>query len=344
MIIRSFANGFEVADWTEEVNVVPNQWGTIGQLGIFQEESVAEHSVVFEEIVMDGALIVDRVRGDRGTQGKDGGRKLHNFLIPHFPHDDFISPQDLQGKRAYGNVSAAETLAAVRARKMQRIRQNHAWTLERARAQAIVLGTVYAPSGTVSQDWFAEFGVTRKTVDFLLGTSTTEVVAKIEEGLAHIQDNAFGTNYSDTVVLCSPEFFAKLISHASVKNAYMYYSRTQDPLASRLGGAAVRNRVFEFGGTTFLEMRDTLGGTLGAGTGTRLIPAQEAYMVVRGSDAFKTYFGPANRFEFVNTLGEQVYMFETADPKGTKIELESETNFVNALMRPALAVKFTTSN
>lgn len=344
MIIRSFADNFGVADWTEELNTIPNQWGTIGQLGIFQEESVAEHVVVFEEITLDGALIVDRVRGSRGQQGKDANRKIHTFAIPHFPYDDYISPQDLQGKRAYGNPNAAETLAAVRTRKMARIRQNHAWTLERARAQAIVLGTVYAPNGTVTQDWFAEFGITRQTVDFLLGTSTTEVIAKIEQGIAFIQDNAFGTNYTDTVVLCSPEFFAKLISHASVKTAYLYYSRNQDPLASRLGGVATRHRTFEFGGTTFIEMRDTLGGTIGAGTGTRLIPANEAYMVVRGSDAFKTFFGPANRFEFVNTLGEQVYMFETPDPKGTKIEIETETNFVNALMRPALSVKFTTSN
>jgi hypothetical protein len=63
MIVRDFGNGFSVVvDWTEEVNTVPNQWGLIGQLGIFQEEAVSEHVVVFEEIIKDGALIVDRVR------------------------------------------------------------------------------------------------------------------------------------------------------------------------------------------------------------------------------------------------------------------------------------------
>jgi hypothetical protein len=169
-IVRSFGNGFEVQDWTEEVNIIPNQWGTIGQLGIFAEEPVAEHVVVFEEIRKDGALIVDRVRGDRATVGKDYTRKLHTFAVPHFPYADSISPQDLQGRRAYGSPSEAENLAAVRARKMERIRQNHAWTLEAARAQAITLGTVYAPSGTVVQDWNTEFGVTRTSVDFVLGT------------------------------------------------------------------------------------------------------------------------------------------------------------------------------
>jgi uncharacterized iron-regulated protein len=41
-IVRSFGNNFEVQDWTGEVNTVPNQWGLIGQLGIFREEGVAE--------------------------------------------------------------------------------------------------------------------------------------------------------------------------------------------------------------------------------------------------------------------------------------------------------------
>lgn len=343
MIIRSFGNAFEVQDWTQEINVIPNQWGTIGQLGIFSEESVAEHVVVFEETIKDGALLVDRVRGDRGVQGKDANRKLHTFAVPHFPHDDYISPQDIQGKRAYA-TQAVETLEQVRARKLERIRQNHAWTLEYARAQAITAGTVYAPGGTVSQNWNTEFSVTRLSVDFLLGTTTTEVLAKIEAGIAQIQDNTGGESFTGTVVLTSPEFFAKLISHASVKTAYQYYASTQEPLRQRLAassgasGTQSLHRQFTYGGTTFIEMRDTYAGQ-------RLIPAGKAYMVPTGTqNAFKTYFSPANRFGLVNTLGEQVYVFESQDAKGTKIELESESNFVNALLRPAMVVEFTTSN
>lgn len=336
MIVRSFGNGFEVTDWTEEVNTIPNQWGTIGQLGIFTTEPVAEHSVTFEEITKDGALIVDRVRGDRQTVGKDASRKIHSFVVPHFPYGDSISPQDIQGKRAYGNPNEAETLAAVRTRKMERIRQNHAWTLEVARAQAITAGTVYAPNGTVTQNWNTEFGITRHSVDFLLGTSTTEVNEKIEEGLAWIQDNASGTSYSGTVVLTSPEFFAKLIKHASIKTAYQYYTSTQEPLRQRLGGPATLHREFMHGGTRFVEMRDTLAGT-------RLIPAGKAYMIPTGTDVFKTYFSPANRFGLVNTLGEEVYMFEK-QVDDTEITIETESNFVNALLRPAMVVEFTTSN
>lgn len=332
-ITRSFNNGFEVVDWTEEVNVVPNQWGTIGNLGLFQSEPVAEHVVVFEEITKDGALIVDRVRGDRAQVGKDSTRKLHTFAVPHFPYDDSISPQDIQGKRAYGK-NEVETLEAVRVRKMERVRQNHAWTLEFARAQAITQATVYSPNGTVSQNWNDEFGVTRKVVDFALGTAGTDVNAKIEEGIVQILDNSGGDMATGTVVLTSPEFFGKLIAHASVKVAYQYYTSTQEPLRQRLGGNTALHREFTHGGTRFIELRDSYAGQ-------RLIPANKAYMVPTGTSAFKTYFSPANRFGLVNTLGEEVYMFESADTKGTKIEIETESNFVNALLRPQMVVEFT---
>ena len=336
MIVRSFVDGFSVCDWTEEVSNVPNQWGLLNSLGLFQEESVSQHVVVFEETTKDGALIVDRVRGDRATVGKDATRKLHTFAVGHFPYSDSISPQDIQGKRAYGSANV-ETLEAVRVRKMERIRQNHAWTLEFARAQAITAGTVYSPSGTNNLDWNAEFGVTRTSVDFLLGTAGTEVLAKIETGLVQVLDNTGGSVVTGTVVLTSPEFFAKLISHASIRTAYQYYSSTQEPLRQRLGGDMALRREFNHGGARFIECRDSYAGQ-------RLIPAGKAYMVPTGTDAFRTYFSPANKFTLANTEGMPLYLFESASPKGESIELDSESNFINAVLRPQLIVEFTSSN
>lgn len=343
-ITRSFGSSgqFEVVDWTQEISTVPNQWGTIGGLGIFQEEGVAEHVVTFEEIIKDGAVIVDRVRGDRSNVGRDGIRKLHTFQVPHFPMDDAIYPQDVQGKRAYGKANEVETLDLVRARKIERIRQNHAWTLEFARAQAITAGTVYAPSGTVSQDWYQEMtGTTRPaSIDFLLGTSTTEVIGKIETAIAAIQDNSGQVTITGVVALCGPTFFAKLISHATVKAAYQYYTSTQEPLRQRLaaGGSAVpMRREFFHGGVRFIEMRDNYNGVA-------LIGTSDCYFLPTGTDMFRTYFSPANRFGLVNTVGEQVYMFETANPNGTAIDIQTESNFVNAMLKPLLCVKATTSN
>lgn len=342
MIVRSFGSHFEVQDWTQEMSTIPNQWGTINDLGIFSTESVREHVVVFEEVVKDGNVIVDRIRGERANVGRDYQRKIHTFAIPHFPLDDAIYPQDVQGQRAYGSISEAETFDAVRMRKMERIRQNHAWTLEFARAQSIVTGTAYAPNGTVSQDWYASFtGAARPTgVDFLLGTSGTELLAKVENVVATMQDAYGSLSMTGIVGLCSSQFFSALIAHPSIKQAYQYYSSTQEPLRQRqaAGGSVVPlRREFIHGGIRFIEMRDQYNGV-------KLIPNGDAYFVPTGTDYFKTYFSPANRFGLVNTPGEEVYMFESAAPNGTSYTIETESNHVSALLKPLLVIRGFSSN
>ena len=337
MLIRSFGNNFEVQDWTQEISTIQNQWGTIGQLGIFQEVPVAEHVITFESRTENGGVIVDRVRGDRNNVAKDYDRKIRSFPIPHFPLNDAILPQDIQGKRAYGSVSEAETLANKRTEKMEYIRKAHARTLEIARAQAIVSGTAYAPSGTIALNYNTEFGVTRTTVPFVLGTAGTEVLGKVEAVIAAVQDNAGSTSITGIVGMCSPGFFAALISHASIRTAYQYYASTAEPLRQRqaAGGSAVPlQREFYFGGIRFIEMRDSFNGT-------PLVTANEAFFVPTGTDAFKTFFGPANRFGIVNTLGEQTYYFESAAPDGTAISIDTESNHLSALMRPELVIRGT---
>lgn len=335
-ITRSYGpNGqFELTDYTQEINIVPNQWGLVGQMGLFQVEGVAEHTITLEKSSTNAALILDVVRGARAYQNTDTTRELHSFPIPHFALADYIMPGDIQGKRAYGNSDNADVLAQVRARKLERIRMNHAWTLEAARCQALTAGTVYAPNGTVNVNWFSSFGVTQKVVDFALSTASTNILAKLEEVIAHVQDNAgFGGSATGVMALCSPEFFGKLIAHDSVKAAYQFYSSTQEPLRNRQGGATTMFREFYHGDVRFVEYR-------GAYNGNKLIPAGDAVFVPTGIDGlFKTYFGPANKFFAANTVGEELYAFEYADPKGEKIEIETETNFINMLTRPQLVVR-----
>lgn len=335
--IRSFDKPFELADYTEEILLIPNTWGLINELGVFSEEGVSQHTVTVESRNGTLGLIVDKFRGERNTVGKDDDRTLRAFPVGHYPADDAIKPEDIQGKRAYGSADAAETEAAVIARKLERLRMNHAVTLEAARAQAITTGTIYSPSGTVSGNFYTSFGITRKEVDFVLGTTTTDVTAKGEEVLAHVQDNVLsGEVINSVVVLCSPTFFAKLITQAGVKEAYKYYSSTQEPLRNRLGSGIYRR--FEHGGLTYIEYR-------GSYNGTALIPAGEAYAMPLGtSDTFKTYFSPANKFGLVNTIGEQAYAFTYRDPKDSEITIQTESNFLNLVRKPACVVKLLTSN
>ena len=334
--IRSFDKPFEVTDLTEELNLIPNTWGLINELGIFNAEGVSQHTVTVESTSGTLSVIPDSVRGNRNTVNKNDTRSIYAFGVPHFPLDDAVSPADLQGKRAYGS-DQADSEAAVVARKLERLRRNHAVTLEAARAYAITTGAIYAPSGTIVNNYYTTFAITRKEIDFVLGTTTTEVPAKIEEAIAHIMDSQLsGESVSSVTALCSPEFFAKLIAQAGVKDAYKYYSSTQEPLRARLGSGVYRR--FSHAGVDFIEYR-------GSYNGTRLIPAGDAYALPMGTmDTFMSYFSPANKMSLVNTIGLEAYVFQYRDAKDEGLLLQSESNHIALVRRPATVVRLYSSN
>jgi hypothetical protein len=332
--VRSFEKPFELVDYTEELMLIPNQWGLVNELGIFRNESISQHSITIEKTDGTLGLITDQPRGARNNVNKDDTRQLLSFAVPHFPLDDAIKPEDIQGKRAYGQPDAAETEAAVIARKLARIRQNHAVTMEAARCFAITNGAIYAPNGSVVGNYYTSFGVTRKDVAFALNVGTTDVIAKGEEVIAHIQDNILsGESVSSVTALCSEQFFSALIAQAGVKEAYKYYTSTQEPLRARLGSGLYRR--FVHGGIEYIEYR-------GSYNGQRLIPAGEAYFMPMGtSDMFISYFSPANKFSHVNTLGEQAYAFTYRDPKDEQIEIQTEHNAIHLIRRPQAIVRAT---
>lgn len=336
MITRSFGNNFEVQDFTQELQLIPNIRTPLSDLGIFRNEAISTTSVTFEETSGTLGLITDVFRGGKVLANTDETRKLHTYGVPYHKVVDYITSADIQGKRAYGSADAAETEAAVLERKMTRMKRSALMTKEYAKFYALTQGQIWSPSGAVSGNFYTDFGVTRKEVNFALTTAGTEVLAKIEEVIAHIQDNALvGDVMMGVVALCSPEYFSALIAHPKVQAAYQYYASTQEPLRNRLGGATAIYREFQFGGVLFREIRDSVNGT-------RFIAANEAYFLPMGTDdTFVSYQAPSAKLALANTVAEDMYLFQYADPKGESKELELEFSEVNLLRRPAVVVKAT---
>ena len=332
MIIRDYGNGFKVTDLTEELVSIPNEYGLINQLGIFDVEPVSQHTVTFEASDRVIGLIGDKVRGERNNVSKDGKRVMRSYAIPHFPLDDYITPQDVQGQRAYGEESA-ERLDAVRARKLMTIRKSHAATLETARCKALTTGDIYAPNGTVVGNFYTDFGVTRKQVAMDLTNAATDVLGKQRDIVDHIQDNIMsGETPSEIIALCSPSYFDAYISQAGVKEAYKFYTSTQEPL--RTGNRS----QYRHGDITLIRYNGKFKDA--SGVSQALIPDGDAYYLpLDTSDTFKTYFSPANKFDLANTLGESGYLFVYEDGKGSKIEIESEMNTLNLMRRPQCVVR-----
>ena len=186
-ITRSYGNAFEVVDYTQELAIIPNSWTLLNDVGLFGEEFLSTHTVTYEESNKTLGLIADQYRGAKPQANKDDNRKIRSYPIAHWPTVDEILPQDVQGKRAYGSTDMAETEAAVLARKMERIRRNYDITVEVGRFSLLTTGNLYSPSGTISGNIFSDFGITQTTVDFALGTATTDVIGKVETVIASIQ-------------------------------------------------------------------------------------------------------------------------------------------------------------
>ncbi|ADD65011.1 major capsid protein [Pseudomonas phage PAK_P1] len=337
---RSYLNDgqFYIADQTENLLIIPNTWTLVENMGVFTSEGVTQNTVQFEEIETRYGLVKDAIRGTRHQVASDQRRQLRAFAIPHFNQDDYITPEDIQGKRAFG-ADREETLNEVRARKLETIRRNWANTAEVASVSAIVTGKSYAPAGTIEYDWYDLMGKTRKVVGFDLTNPTADVMGKTEEIFVHMQDNSQdGLIRGDFVALCSPEFFTALINHPSIKEFYKAYQASPQYWRERLTarGLDLRFREFYFGNIHFIEYRGV------DPYGNRLIPAGDAYFIPTDSgDLFARYFGPGSTFDDLGTLGKELYATERMAEDRRSILIETESNFIHVLRRPQMIVRGT---
>jgi hypothetical protein len=343
-IKKAIANPFQlgrVIDLSPEINVVTNQWGLLNQLGIFRTELKTQKQVLVPRTFDEDTILTDRNWDERNNTIKRVQRDVLPMVIPHFPVDDAITPNDVDGQVDWDSLlqggNGILAVDKVRAEKMMTIRKAHALTLEFARAQMLRDGTVYAPNGTVVTNFYTEFGLTRQTIFMDLASATDNPIGKFEDVFASIQDGvSTGQVITDVLVLCSPSFFNALITNAFVFESYQYFQQPQGPrlLNGRLtatGTLDARYRTFEYAGMTFVEVRGSVNGTPYVADG-------QAYAFPRGTDSFRTYFAPANRFNSVNKTAQESYYFEYLNEKDDIIELMTETNFMNALLRPQIVV------
>ncbi|WP_443699023.1 major capsid protein [Pseudomonas sp.] len=344
----------QVVDLSTQINYIPNQWGLYNSLGMFSNEMLATRTALVPRFQQALTITGDRGWDERNSVQGNYTRDALLIQVPHFPLDDSITPNDINGMVDFTNVFAGiqtESVNLVRDRKMQMARQSHAQRLELARAQLINDGTVYAPNGTMKTsygstvNYFQEFGVTQTALTLALNDLTQDPLAGVEPIIATIQDRLQNGvfNYEGIMCVCSPDFFSKLIAHPFVRDTYKYFNQQQSAmlLNGRLSapgsmGLDDRFRSFSYGGITFVEYRGSIGGQL-------LVPAGEAraFPLQRDGSMYKTYYSPAPRFSTVNRPASEVYYFEHRNDKDDIIEIMTESNFANAVLRPQAIIKLT---
>ena len=337
-IINPFdAGGYTLADMTQAINILPNLYTRLGQMGLFRFEGVTQRSVIIEQAEGVLNLLPTVPLGGPATVANRDARSMRSFTVPRIPHDDSITPQDVQGVRGFGVADAADPLATVMERKLTRMRSKHAQTREFMEVNALK-GVVRDGAGSTLYDYFAEFGLARQQVDFALGTANTNVQAKIREVLRLVEVELKGETMSSVTALVAPDFFDKLISHPKVEQAYQYYSSTgAQPLREDV------RRRFPFAGLVFEEYNATV--TLSTGGTETLVPAGEGIAFPLGTmDTFVTYGAPANLIETVNTMGLPMYARQLPRQDGSAIDVKTEASILPVNKRPRLAVRIVPRN
>lgn len=333
-------NAFTATEIAAAINVIPNQYGRLQQLGLFPVKGIATSAAAIEEVNGSLALIPSEKMGGPGAVGKTGKRNVRTFAVPKLIYEEHANPQEIQNVTAMGS-NALRSMASLLNEKLGTARRKHDITLEHLRMGALK-GVIYDADGsTVISNLYTEFGISAKEVDFVLGTAGTEILDKCREVTGHIEDNLRGDMMVGVHALVSQEFFGKLIKHAKVKEHYLNFLNSAQ--GQILTGGGRRMNMFAFGDILFEEYRATATGS--DGSAKRFIAANSGHAFPTGTmETFGTFVGPADFNETVNELGQIYYAKVTPAKNDRGYDIHTQSNPLPLCMRPSVLVRCFSSN
>ena len=323
-------------DLSMEIDTYPTLYGRLAELDVFPDDAVRSE---FVEIgFRDGKVTVLPAveRGDPPTQLTDPDERSIILKVPHFPAQGTIKPQDLQNRYMFGSGrQQVDNAAAATTRVLMNLRRQHDITDEYLRMGALK-GVIHDGKYRIIYNLYDVFSITKKTIDFELGTPETNVLGKCEELEGHLDDNLRGETMGGIYCLVSSEFFNKLVSHPNVEKYYLNWQA-----ATAL--AQSNRQVFRFGNIDWEAYRGKAPDA--TKTTRRFIAANEGHAWPTGTqEAFRTYRAPPYHMDYVNTEGVDILVSQKILDHGRGVELFSQANALPVCSRPELLVEVTTSN
>jgi len=323
---------FTTMSLTTAINKLPHVPFKVGEMGLFQSQPVTNPRVAVEEYAGVISLIPTSQRGGPAALGKRGVRKLRDFTCPHIALEDSLLADDILGVRKFGSEDRVEAIAEKVNEILGEHRRKMEVTHEHMRIGAL-RGKVYDSDGsTLIYDYFAQFGIAETTVDFVFGTTGTDIKAKCLTVTRAIEAAMGGILFAGVHCLANPTWFAKLIAHEKVVAAWDKWNE----------GAWLRTDQrktgFIFCGITFEEYRGTIGGV-------DFIPDDTArFFPVGAPDAYKVHYAPADFVETVNTMGLPIYAKQEPMEFGRGIKMHIQSNPLFMPNIPAALIEGTSSN
>lgn len=316
---------FTVTTLTAAINKLPLMPTKAGATGVFTEEGVATTSVTIEEVDRRLVLVKDKSRSEDAQPVKSDGRTRRTFRSAHLPLQRAILPEELQNIAAFGQDTAINSQATVINNKLQSMKDSIDATREWYRVGAIG-GKILDADGSVIEDLYDAFGVTKKSMNVAFSTATTNVLKSCLDAKRWSEKKLGGVMVTGYKAFCDAEFFDALIGHETVKRAFENYQAAQDRLAGDM------RTGFTFGGIEYVEYEVTVSGQ-------KFIPSGTARVFPVGKGVFSMFSAPANYNETVNTLGLPFYAKAKERDFNKGWDIEVQTNPVAICMYPEALVE-----
>lgn len=325
------ADAFTMASMVEAVNKLPHKPTRIEQMGLFQPKPIATRIAIVEERSGILELVPTTEYGGPASLGKEAKRTVRTFNVPHLALEDTILAESVQGVRQFGSEDELQGVSAVVNERMLEMKDSIAVTKEHLMAGALAGVLLDADGETQIYSLFTQFGITQTSVDFLFGTSTTNILAKCLD-VARAVEVALGASaYEHIHCLCGSTFFNLFTGHALVKTAYERWQNGEFLRSDNRAG-------FKFGEITFEEYRGTVSGV-------PFFTATEArFFPVGVQRLFQTVLAPADFNETANTLGLPIYAKSVPVELNRGMKIHVQSNPLPLCMRPAVLVRGWTSN
>ncbi|AUR84686.1 major capsid protein E [Vibrio phage 1.063.O._10N.261.45.C7] len=328
-------NDFTLLDFTTEINLYPKVWSLVGSLNLFDQHPITTTVAQVEFVQEKLADIASRKRGGDRNFVESEDARTENLNVPFFPLDRNLKPSDVQGFREYGTGNTSKTVMSEIDRVMRRVRSSQTALKEKGMAKAIQCAGLEGAGIGTDYDYAVKFGQTRPLAPVDFTDLTVDPFDTLEAGvrvpiIKNAQDGTDSFAGYEIVGICGREYFNAAISHPLVEEAYKYYESRQEPLRRRLGMGSENSsvRVFEHKGIILIE--DHSGN----------FPVGEAHFFPKGMpQMFREYLAPADDFEYVNTAGQELYLFYKEDAFSRARKVESECSFLCVNTRVDLSPK-----
>ena len=251
------SDAFAVRRLTQAINEIKFVPGRIGQLGLFETQSVDTTIIQVEKKGDILILVPPTPRGGPGTTVDIAKRDLRPLNVPHFEINDAIYAESIQNVRAFGQEQALETMVGKVAEKQVIHVNSMSATEEYARMGAVKGIVTYADSSTLNL--FTEFGVVQESeIDFALTAASPaegalrNKCASVTRAMQGILD---GLPFTGIWAFCGDNFFDALLAHKEVRDSYKGWNQAQILRESYIGPNRMSYGIFEFGGIVWENYR-----------------------------------------------------------------------------------------